>query len=259
MLALVSLVRSIMHAVQHATAQYRRFNKMSKTIKGIYLTTVALIPFLFSSTATSTSPTATEKSVENLTHYFTAQNKLLRPTVLKLALTAFFNARQQGIEARPILTVIDYQLPSTDKRMWVLDLYNKRVLFNTLVAHGQASGGLRATDFSDIINSRQSSLGLYLTTDYTYYGNFGYSLKIKGLENGFNDKAEERQIVVHGASNVNPNYAAIHGQIGRTWGCPAVDEKLAQPIIDTIKDGSLMFAYYPDANWLHKSRFINYA
>lgn len=230
---------------------------MNKAVKTIYIMALTLPSLLFSTPAICTNLTTAEQSIEHLTSFFATQTTQLRPSVLKLALKAFFNARQQGIESKPVLTVIDYSLPSTAKRMWVLDLDNKKVLFNNLVAHGKGSGTNYAKYFSDRGGSLQSSLGLFLTED-TYSGHDGYSLKIKGLEDGFNDKAEARKIVMHGAWYVNENYAAARGRLGLSWGCPAVDKKLAAPIINTIKNGSLMFAYYPDANWLQKSKFINY-
>jgi hypothetical protein len=189
----------------------------------------------------------------------TRKEKQLNPEVLSLALKAYASAKEQGVNiSRPIITIIDYSLPSKAKRMWVLDLAQKRVLFNSLVAHGKYSGDdFYASNFSNASGSLASSLGLFLTGE-TYDGHNGYTLKIKGLEAGFNDRAESRTIVMHGAWYVTEEIARERGMVGRSWGCPAVEPKKAVPIINTIKDGTLLFAYYPESKWLKKSKYLNY-
>jgi len=167
----------------------------------------------------------------------------LSPKVLARALDAVDAARAVGFSGRDdLLTVIDYSLPSTKPRLWVLDLTNGKVLFRELVAHGQGSGDNYATHFSNLPDSHQSSLGLFLTGG-TYTGGNGYSLKLRGLESGVNDLAESRYIVMHGAWYVSPEHARTHGRIGRSWGCPALPQETAAPVIDTIKDGSFLFVY----------------
>ena len=167
----------------------------------------------------------------------------LSPTVLASALDAVASARARGFSGRDdLLTVIDYSLPSTKPRLWVLDLANGKVLFRELVAHGQGSGGNYATRFSNLPDSHQSSLGLFLTGG-TYTGGNGYSLKLRGLESGVNDLAESRYIVMHGAWYVSPEHARTHGRIGRSWGCPALPKETAGPVIDAIKDGSFLFVH----------------
>ena len=187
---------------------------------------------------------------------FSQTHHEINPDVLHLALRAFFKAQDSGVDKKPILTVIDYSLPSTKKRMWVFDLISQKILFNTIVAHGKNSGSnYAATKFSNADGSLESSIGVFLTEN-TYIGHDGYTLKIKGLEPGFNENADRRHIVIHGAWYVSQDLVDRGGIIGRSWGCPALDKKLAQPIIDTIKGGSVVFAYYPDKNWLASSRFI---
>ncbi|HVG06665.1 MAG TPA: murein L,D-transpeptidase catalytic domain family protein [Thermoanaerobaculia bacterium] len=167
----------------------------------------------------------------------------LSPKVLARALDAVASARSRGFSGRDdLLTVIDYSLPSTKPRLWVLDLVNGKVLFRELVAHGQGSGDNYATRFSNQPDSHQSSLGLFLTAG-TYTGGNGYSLKLRGLESGVNDLAESRYIVMHGAWYVSPEHARAHGRIGRSWGCPALPQEAAGPVIDTIKEGSFLFVY----------------
>lgn len=205
------------------------------------------------------SPTYININSSDLAEYmrtFSSQNRMLKPEVLNLALHAYSTAQQQGVPIRkPIITIIDYSLESTVKRLWVLDLAHRRVLFNTLVAHGKYSGDKYATNFSDDMGSLQSSLGLFVTGD-TYDGHNGYTLKVKGLEQGFNANAEERHIVIHGAWYVNEQLAKLKGRIGRSWGCPALEPRVAAPVINTIKDGTLVFAYYPSTKWLQESKFI---
>jgi hypothetical protein len=179
------------------------------------------------------------------------------PDVLNLALGAIECATESGeIDAPPTLTVIDYSKPSTEPRLWVFDLESGRLLFTELVAHGRNTGENLATAFSDTLNSRQSSIGLFVTAD-TYVGSNGYSLRMDGLEPGFNGHARERAIVMHGAPYVSEEIAARQGRIGRSWGCPALRQAIARNVIDTVRGGGVVFSYYPDEEWLSSSRFLN--
>ena len=181
----------------------------------------------------------------------------ISPDVLGLALQAVSCAVSSGdIRTPKTLTVIDYSLPSTDERLWVFEVATGRLLFKELVAHGRNTGENMATDFSDRLNSRQSSIGLFVTDD-TYVGTNGYSLRLDGLEPGRNARARERAIVMHGAPYVNAELAKHQGRIGRSWGCPALREAVARDIIDTIRGGGVIFSYYPDDEWLNESRFLN--
>jgi len=165
--------------------------------------------------------------------------------VLDAALAAYNEAAQDGTLARPdLLTVIDYPRPSTERRLWVLDLARGRVLFHELVAHGKNSGENLARFFSNAHGSLKTSLGLFVT-ETPYVGRNGYSLRLRGLDRGVNDNALDRAIVMHGASYVSAAIAAKLGRLGRSWGCPAVSAEVARDIIDTIKGGSAIFAYGP--------------
>lgn len=175
--------------------------------------------------------------------------------VLKLALSAYAKAKAHGAVKKPILTVIDYSKPSSELRMWIFDLTKDNLLFNTHVAHGKNSGGRTPTHFSNQEASLATSLGTYVTKD-TYIGSKGYSLNLQGLEKGFNDNAYTRRVVIHGAWYVKDDFIKDHGQAGRSWGCPAIAPELAKPIINTIKDGSVVFAYYPDQNYMAKSHYL---
>lgn len=179
-----------------------------------------------------------------------------RREVLEAALRAYECGRTGGDFDDPILTVIDYSLPSTEKRLWVIDLDRRQILFHELVAHGQNSGETYAVDFSNRPESRRSSLGLF-RTDTVYDGRHGPSLRLIGLEPGFNDRAEERRIVMHGAPYVNRRVVERFGQLGRSWGCPAVDRAVLPQIVRHIKEGTALFAYYPDPAWLRQSRYLH--
>jgi len=197
------------------------------------------------------------KTVELTLNASTAKASGVSPDVLALALRAVSCAVSSGDIRMPrTLTVIDYSLPSVDERLWVFDVATGRVLFKELVAHGRNTGENMATDFSDRFNSRQSSIGLFVTDD-TYVGSNGYSLRLDGLEPGFNAHARERAIVMHGAPYVDAALAKSQGRIGRSWGCPALREAVARDVIDTVRGGGVIFSYYPDDDWLKESRFLN--
>jgi hypothetical protein len=178
------------------------------------------------------------------------------PKVIRLALSALECASAQGMSPSRSLTVIDYSLPSTVPRLWVFDLQRGKLLFEELVAHGRNTGENYAQFFSNTYGSLQSSLGLFLTKE-TYNGRNGYSLRMDGLEAGFNDKAMERAIVFHGADYVNTRFVKKQGRIGRSLGCPAVRSGIAKKVIDTIKGEQFLFSYYPDQRWLADSQFLN--
>lgn len=180
----------------------------------------------------------------------------MNPEALRMALEALDNAEAAGTAVRTdVLALIDYSRPSTEPRLWVFDLENNLLLFEELVAHGKNSGGDTPVRFSNRPGSLMSSLGVFVTAN-TYYGKHGYSLRLKGLEEGVNDNSMERAIVMHAASYVDPEVARRLGRLGRSWGCPAVRPEVSRQLIDAVKDGALLFAYYPDDRWLSTSRFL---
>jgi hypothetical protein len=176
--------------------------------------------------------------------------------VLKLSLTAYRNARQKGLDSKQLLTIVDYSKPSTERRLWVVDLKSNKVLFNTWVAHGKNSGGVSSNSFSNDARSLKSSLGVFVTSE-TYDGHHGYSLRVRGLERGINDNAYSRTVVFHGAEYANPEVAKQLGRLGRSWGCFAVAPHVIRSLVDTIKHDTLVVAYYPDKRWLRNSTFLN--
>jgi hypothetical protein len=157
-----------------------------------------------------------------------------------------------------IISIIDFSKPSSEKRLFVIDIANCKLLFNTYVAHGMHSGREFASQFSNKPESNKSSLGFY-ETQGTYIGGNGYSLKLQGLEKGINDNANKRAIVIHGADYVDESFIRSQGFIGRSWGCPALPERLHKAIIDVIKNGTCLFIFSPDNNYLSHSKILNKA
>lgn len=162
---------------------------------------------------------------------------------------------RMGGHDKDILTVIDFTKPSTEKRLFVIDLKLKKILFISYVAHGRNSGEKYATSFSNREGSFKSSLGFY-KTENTYYGKNGYSLVLDGLERGINDKAKERAIVMHGATYANPSTIRSCGRLGRSLGCPALPLAVCKKIIDTIKGGTLLYIHGDDKTYASRSTFI---
>jgi hypothetical protein len=158
-------------------------------------------------------------------------------------------------DAKPVLSIVDMSQPSNRKRLYVIDLVSRKLLFNTYVAHGRNSGVLLAEKFSNTNSSYQSSLGFYKTLN-TYQGKHGLSLQLQGLENGFNNNAFSRAIVMHGANYVCEDIIRNTGRLGRSQGCPAVSNAESKPIIQAIKGGSCLFIYYPDPTYLKASTFL---
>ena len=168
---------------------------------------------------------------------------------------AYARVERDGRAAKPLLTVIDYSLPSSARRLWVVDLSTNEVMMNEYVAHGERSGGTWATDFSNRFGSNRSSLGTFVTLN-TYRGVRGLSLRLMGLEPGINDKAQSRGIVIHGTPNVSAA-RALAGRVGRTEGCPAVSQASARRLIRLLEGGAVVFAWYPDRHFLATSEYLD--
>lgn len=173
-------------------------------------------------------------------------------TVFERAIAGY---NRMGGHDKDILTVIDFTKPSTEKRLFVIDLKLKKILFISYVAHGRNSGEKYATSFSNREGSFKSSLGFY-KTENTYYGKNGYSLVLDGLERGINDKAKERAIVMHGATYADPSTIRSCGRLGRSLGCPALPLAVSKKIIDTIKGGTLLYIHGDDKTYASRSTFI---
>lgn len=212
-------------------------------------------------TRAETAPTRTAKVSEAASAFDAASWSnvglgRIDPKVFSVALEAAATAVSRGDANPATLTIIDFSKPSTSKRLWVYDLRSRALLFEEAVAHGRNSGHNLSTTFSNEPESFKSSLGLFRTGE-SYIGKHGYSLRLDGLEAGVNDRARERAIVVHGADYVNLAVARRQGRLGRSLGCPAVRPEITRPLINAIKGGGLLFAYYPDADYVATSTYLN--
>jgi hypothetical protein len=178
--------------------------------------------------------------------------------VFRTAYRGYLNLKNAGklSSTTNILSICDFSRSSADYRLWIIDLNLNKVLYNTYVAHGQKSGEAFATAFSNRMNSHQSSLGFYVTGE-TYDGKHGLSLRLHGMDNGYNSAALDRGIVVHGAAYVCNSFVDVHNRLGRSWGCPAVASELSADIIETIRDSTCLFVYYPDKKYLASSFWLN--
>jgi hypothetical protein len=180
----------------------------------------------------------------------------LNTDILERAVGALRCAVNNGASDPQRLAVIDFSLPSTERRLWIFDLPTRSLLLRDLVAHGRQSGENVATRFSNADGSNESSLGLFLTSE-TYSGKHGYSLRMDGLEPGFNDRARQRALVIHPADYVSTGLIRSQGRIGRSLGCPAVRPEVAKLVVDSLKGGQFVFSYYPDQKWLKSSIYLN--
>lgn len=230
---------------------------------GLVLTVLSGTILLFFSKASYASVTKISSSAPSYLNFDVANKaKILQqlardidPKALTLGLKAYQCAAMKGYAKKPILSIVDYSKPSTQKRLWIFDLQRNILDMEEDVTHGQGSGANMATHFSNIMGTHASSLGLYQTAN-VYQGQHGLSLRLLGLEPGYNDHAYARAIVMHGADYVNPAIVKNLGRLGRSWGCFAVSRHDIKPTINTIKNGSLLFAYYPDKQWLSHSQFL---
>lgn len=208
--------------------------------------------------AAATTTTKVQTVDEHISAVYNSINfgaKKLDFDVFKKAYTGYMNLRNDGQTDKDILSVVDFSQPSTAHRLWVIDLQAKKLLINDYVAHGQGSGDLYATDFSNTTNSHQSSLGFYVT-DQTYHGKHGLSLRLRGMDQGYNHSAMSRAVVVHGARYVSDDFVAGQKRLGRSWGCPAVSNELAPTFINTIKEGTVLFVYAPQKDYLQSSQWL---
>lgn len=182
----------------------------------------------------------------------------LSTDAFRFALRGFERLKKEGkLLNESVLTIIDFSQSSNKKRMYVIDLYKKALLFNTYVAHGRNTGDEFAEKFSNIPGTFQSSLGFYLTENMAIGSKVGLSLILKGLEKGINDKAREREIIMHGADYATEDFIQKHGRLGRSYGCPSLPPDQIKPVAETIKNGSLLFIYNPDENYVQKSPVLN--
>ncbi|MBK8473037.1 MAG: murein L,D-transpeptidase catalytic domain family protein [Sphingobacteriales bacterium] len=200
-----------------------------------------------------------ESHIKSLYDELNLQNKGLDFNVFRFAVPGYYNLLRENkiMPNRHRLAVADFRKPSQQKRLFIIDLASRRLLHQTWVAHGKNSGLVYAQKFSNEHSSLQSSLGFY-KTDHTYSGQHGYSLYLDGMEEGFNDQARPRAIVMHGADYVTADYIAQHGRAGRSWGCPSVPFGEHTAIIDNLKSGNCLFIYSDDLSYLNRSKLLNF-
>jgi hypothetical protein len=185
--------------------------------------------------------------------------KLEKTVSFEIFKTAILGYRQiENTKKKNLITIIDYTKSSAEKRFFVIDMGNKTILYESLVAHGKNSGENYATSFSNLSNSLQSSLGFFLTAE-TYSGENGYSMKLDGLEKNINDNARSREIVIHGADYVSQEYIKKYGRLGRSWGCPSLPMETSKDIIDKISNGSCLFIYRDDDYYKENSKIISHS
>lgn len=215
-----------------------------------------LFPIINSAKSEKLQPAGVEKS--ELYSGLNLSGLGLSYEVFNLALIGKSRLESSGYLRNPgILTIVDFSQSSTKKRLYVIDLLNKVLLFNTYVAHGRNTGEEYAKHFSNESGTHKSSLGFYITENPALGSTVGLSLIIRGVEKGFNDKAMQRAIIMHGADYATEDFIKKNGRLGRSYGCPSVPPDLIKPLAETIKGGSCLFIYHPDSSYLCKSSLLN--
>ncbi|PIQ43287.1 MAG: hypothetical protein COV52_08425 [Gammaproteobacteria bacterium CG11_big_fil_rev_8_21_14_0_20_46_22] len=228
---------------------------MSKTKKTVLLSLAAitLAGTTFSVFASNTQATD-QSALQAKEQQILRANPSMDPKALDTAIRAYSNLRVQGKDPQQMLTLIDYNDPSFKKRLWVIDMKNAKVEYNTYVAQGKGTGLIYAKHFSDKAGTDASSLGVYLTGN-TYEGEHGYSMRLHGLDKGFNDNAYKRAVVMHSAWYVGQKFVKAHGYTGRSWGCTALSQRMEPKVVKAIEDGTVLVGYYPDKHWLDSSKY----
>ncbi len=196
-------------------------------------------------------------SLQRLYEAIDLQKYELSFDAFKYGMTGYLSLLRDGkLNNKGLLTIIDFTKSSNLKRFYTIDLINLVVKFHTYVSHGKNTGDVMAKSFSNTVHSNQSSLGFYVTAE-TYVGSKGYSLKLDGVEKGFNDKMRERAVVMHDAEYVSEYWIKKYGRLGRSQGCPALPKGVGKKVIDTIKGRTAIFAYYNDSSYLNASAYLN--
>jgi hypothetical protein len=192
-----------------------------------------------------------------LEKYLSLNEPALKPEAYRFGLIGFETLLSRGLIANDsLLTIIDFSLPSSKDRFFVINLINNRVIYKSLVSHGRNSGDLYANRFSNKMQSHESALGFFITGK-SYQGGQGYSLQLQGVDTGYNDHTRVRGIVIHAANYATHEYVTRYGRLGRSFGCPALPPELSRPIINLIKEGSVLFSYYPDQAYFNNSVILN--
>jgi hypothetical protein len=197
-----------------------------------------------------------EDSIQLLYNTIGLKEHGLSYDIFRKGIIGYHTLKSEGsLNDQSLLTIIDFSQPSTSKRFYTIDLAERKLQFHTLVAHGRNTGENLAKYFSNKQHSNQSSLGFYVTGE-TYVGSKGYSLRLDGKEKNFNDKIRARAVVIHDAEYVSENWINRYGRLGRSQGCPALPKEISRKVINTIKNKTAVFAYYPDKEYLTSSRYL---
>ncbi|MCX2838209.1 murein L,D-transpeptidase catalytic domain family protein [Salinimicrobium sp. MT39] len=198
-----------------------------------------------------------EEKINLLYEEFAAVNAQMPSKVsFTYAITGYNKLENEEKIENRLLSIVDFSLPSTEKRLWILDMETNEIIYHTYVSHGKNTGGNMATKFSNTPNSLQSSLGFYVTAE-TYYGKNGLSLFIDGMEEEFNSNARDRYVVIHGADYAQESSIKRLGRLGRSYGCPAVPTEVSKEIINKIKGGSALFIYHTNKDYISNSTYLN--
>lgn len=240
---------------------------MKKIVLKVFLSYTLLLPFIVTKAENSNNKDKTENKAagsEMLIDYISQLYNSLefnneKPSfeIFKKGVVGYLNMKSEGkLSASNIITLVDFSLPSDKNRLWIIDLDEKKIVFNTLVAHGKNSGNVLAESFSNVSNSYQSSLGFYVTGE-KYYGKHGLSMRLIGTDVGFNDNAYKRAIVLHGADYVSEDFIKKHGRLGRSLGCPAVPLEFTKEIVELTSNGTVLFIYKPDEKYDALNTFLN--
>jgi hypothetical protein len=217
---------------------------------------VVLLPVM--NRAVSTEPMSAKEDLPDLYTSLNLSEKGLSNEIFQLALKGHHKLVNDCKLRNPgILTIADFSQPSSNKRLYVIDLDHKTLLFNTYVAHGRNTGGQYAEHFSNAAGSYQSSLGFYITRQEIRGSSVGLSLVLDGVEKGINDNAYRREIIMHGADYATESFIRRTGRLGRSFGCPAVPPELIKPVVESIKEGTCLFIYSDDDQYLKNSALIN--
>lgn len=226
-------------------------------MKKIFLIILLVLVYPVLEKAVSEEPYVLEEKTD-IYSFLNLSHLGLSKEAYQFAVKGFNKLKEQGqILNSSILTIIDFSQSSNNKRMYVIDLYKKALLFNTYVAHGKNTGNEFAEKFSNIPGTLQSSLGFYITENMAIGSKVGLSLILKGIEKGINDKAREREIIIHGADYATEDFIKKNGRLGRSFGCPSLPPDLIKPVAESIKDGTCLFIYKHDENYINKSTVLN--
>lgn len=198
-----------------------------------------------------------EDSIRSLYHSIGLAKIGMDYDVFRYGMIGFYSLKESGrLSDRNLVSFIDFTKPSTEKRFYTIDLDSRSVKFHSLVSHGRNTGENMATSFSNRQHSNQSSLGFYVTGE-TYVGSKGYSMRLDGVDGKYNSNMRNRAVVMHDAEYVSQGWITKYGRLGRSQGCPALPKAISKKVIDTIKDKTVIFAYFKDVDYLKTSAHLN--